>query len=753
MKNRIFRSDGTVTVFCALIMMFLTVFFMVLIDYARILLFQRTTESALRLSAQSVISAYDHELYSRYGLFARGGSDGEQLFRKAMELNLLNSQSIFSTQQGSDFVQPKLEDIELFADEYLGMHAIFERQVLEEMKYKAPIDFTLELLEQWLPLKNAVAKAESLINVLNELEMLFADREQNLEDALQLQKKSGSLLDSSSFYKAVTTNMSSTLSGYSQYLSRLRDSHSLTQQIEQIRQQLADSNLSDAEESGAEQILYEMQIKELEQQQDKYSAQISSYVGTATNLIDSINSAKTKLLSESEQLTEQIFDLLQEANALDQTISIKYELYLSGDAGQQADSVPELESELNKLQFDESIIRGDHYFKQYRDAVQQQQTEMSEILTDGSKLAEQLQTLIDQPILEKSTGDERLSATNQLAEKLTDAAKQYVRNYDSPASLLDQWEREMKSSRELRTELAQYEQQYQEAAVEFDKLAELFQAKAALQNTQAEYKAVQRNYQENYERNAYTANSNKNDPEKLAGNGSEQTLRAVSMLASILKIMENGATSIRDHVYLNEYIAEKFSSFPMSDLAGEAKLSDDLLKISQQEVEYILYGVHEPLANVLLAYGEVFAVRLAIRTIEGFIANRSLAHPLAMLGAAVVHGIRHAVADMRELLQDGKTELSRYAAAEISYEQYLRLFLLLHIDSKKAKLSRTIALIEHHTGVSLLAVPTSVTAQAELSMKLWALPGVAALAGAISPVDSEVNGNIYKRTELVTASY
>lgn len=748
MKNWIFRSDGTVTVFCALIMMFLTLFFMVLIDYARILLFQRTAESALRLSAQSVISAYDRELYSKYGLFARGGSDGERLFRQAMELNLLNSQAIFSTQQGSDFAQSKLDHMELFEGEYLGMHTIFERQVLEEVKYKAPIDFTLELLEQWLPLKEAVTKAESLITIINELEMLFADRERNLEEVLRLQKKLGGLLGSSSFYKVVTTSASSTLSGYPSYLSWLRDSASLAQQIEQVYQQLSQSELS-----KAEKLLYETKLRELERQRDKYSVQINSYIETASNVTASIHTSRTKLLSESQQLAEQIFDLLQEARALDQTISIKYELYLTSDAGQQAGNASELESELNKLKFDDSIIRGDDYFKRYSDAIQQQQTSMSEMLAEGSKLAEQLQSLVNQPILSAHTSTERLSSTNQLATNLDAAAKQYVHHYDSPASLLTQWEREMKGSRELRTELAQYEGQFQEAVGEFDKLAELFQAKAALQHAQAEYDAVQRSYQENYDRNAYVVSSNEDVPLHLEGSGSRQAMHAISKLASILKAMENGAASIRDHVYLNEYIIGRFSSFPMGDLASQGKISAELFDISEQEVEYILYGVHKPLANVLLAYGEVFAVRMAIRTIEGFIANRGLTQPLLILGAAVVHGVRQAVADMRELLQDGKTELSRYVPGEISYEQYLRLFLLLRIGSKKVKLSRIIALIEHDVGVSLLAVPTSVTVQAELSMKLWALPGVAALAGAMGPVDSEVNGNTYKRTELVTASY
>lgn len=734
MKNWLFRSDGTVTIFCTLIMMFLVVFLMVLIDFSRILLFQRTTESALKLSAQSVISAYDRELYRRYGLFARGGSDAEQLFRQAMELNLLNSLSIFSVDQGSDFVQPKLERFELFETEYLGQHAVFERQVMEEMKYKAPIDFTLELLEQWLPLKDAVSKAEGMMTVMTELEKLFEDREQKLEQALSLQRQLGEKLGTSGFPTAATSSAQSTLNSYTQYVSWLSSESSLSLEIAQKLDVL------DVE-----------QLIELEERRYKYSSQISSYLYTAANVTTALSTETERLLVESEQLADQIDNLLQEARALDQTINIQYQLYLKGQSGSGTDGSSELKNELDKLDFDDSMIRGEQYYNQYRRAVREQQASLREILQDGSALGSQIRSLVDQPTINIEV-NQRLNEANLLVVDLSSRIQQYRSNYESPAVLLAEWEQSMGSSREVRSQLAEYEQQFEESVAALDAIKALLSAEEGIKSVQASYDELQKRYQSNSERNASEGSSGQDSPE-LTGSSKKQAASSVTQLSSILQLMGNASAAVRDHVYLNEYVMGKYSSFPMGKLTGEGKLSQELLEVSQQEIEYILYGIHEPLANVLLAYGEIFAVRFAIRTIEGFVANRALTHPLLIFGAAVVHGIKQAVADMGELVREGKTELSRYAPVQVDYKQYLRLFLLLHMGGKEARLSRMIAVIEHNTGLTLLAVPTSITAQVELSMTLWSLPGLSNIAGAISPMDSEVEGNAYQRSELISASY
>ena len=83
--------------------------------------------------------------------------------------------------------------------------------------------------------------------------------------------------------------------------------------------------------------------------------------------------------------------------------------------------------------------------------------------------------------------------------------------------------------------------------------------------------------------------------------------------------------------------------------------------IGNQEVEYILYGFHNPAGNISAAYAEIFSSRLAVRTMEGFIVNSKLGNPLAILAAAILYGIEKAIEDMIQLCQKGSVQLSKYA--------------------------------------------------------------------------------------------
>lgn len=763
MKKLLFRSDGTVTLFCALIMMGLTVFLMVLLDYARILLFQRTTESALKLSAQSVISAYDRELYQQYGLFGRGGSPSEKLFKEAMELNLLNSFSVFSVDQGSDFVQPKLEQVEIYEGDYLGQHQIFERQVLEEMKYRAPIDFTLELLEQWLPITDAVTQGEGIIKVIEELEKLYVEREEKLERILQLQQQLGKLIHASSFRSTITTSVPSTLNSYSNYLSWLEHEDNLTVQIVELYEQLASMPAPEPvkEEGeigvpdGYSQLLE--QITRLEKQRDKYSSQISSYTSTAAKIVSTLQTEGNKLLEKNVELSDELNSLLREARTLDQTINNKYRLYLKNEneadagagAGADKESSSELQKELNKLNFDESMIRGESYFNSYQEAIQLQTSTLDSIANDGISLASEINGLVNKPQLYNAS---HTNDVKNAAAKLKQEIETYDLDYRNPATLLVKWEQELHEQREVQDQLEQYEDQFEEASLGYNDIIKLLTEIEDIQNAGAAYDDVQQRYELNYDRNLNLGDEDKLDRMNLTGNGKKQAGSAASMLTKILHTLSNSGQSIRDNVYVNEYALSKFSSFPMGDLFADGDPSADLLELSQQEIEYILYGVDEPLTNVVIACGYIFAVRLAIRTIEGFISNRGLSHPLLILGAAVVHGVKEAISDMKQLLNEGNTELSRYAPIEISYPQYLRLFFLLSMN-KSAKLSRMIALIEQNLDVTLFQVPTSITVQSQFSMRLWSLPGLAQLTGGSMLMDSGVSGNVYSRSELVTASY
>jgi len=64
-----------------------------------------------------------------------------------------------------------------------------------------------------------------------------------------------------------------------------------------------------------------------------------------------------------------------------------------------------------------------------------------------------------------------------------------------------------------------------------------------------------------------------------------------------------------------------------------------------------------------------------------------------------------------------------------------------------------IAIIEQNSDLDLSQVPTGVTGEATISMKLWFLPGATKLIGKLGVLKGRVNHGRYETTETVGWSY
>ena len=172
----------------------------------------------------------------------------------------------------------------------------------------------------------------------------------------------------------------------------------------------------------------------------------------------------------------------------------------------------------------------------------------------------------------------------------------------------------------------------------------------------------------------------------------------------------------------------------------------------KQEVEYILYGFHNPVGNIAAAYGEILTLRLAIRTMEGLLKNLNKGNPLLILAAALLYGVEHAVKDMLMLTKEGSIQLSDFMKVKLTYRDHLRIFLLMHGPSEQ-RLSRMLALIRRNTGVSVEQRATYLKGGVSISMPLWFLPGVAKTLGASGTLKGRVEGSRYYVDKQADFSY
>jgi hypothetical protein len=151
-------------------------------------------------------------------------------------------------------------------------------------------------------------------------------------------------------------------------------------------------------------------------------------------------------------------------------------------------------------------------------------------------------------------------------------------------------------------------------------------------------------------------------------------------------------------------------------------------------VEYIIYGLDSCLANQSAAYGEMFTLRLVIRSLEVLFdpkrgAGAALS-PMLMILSALAEGAAAALQDMHQLVQGAEVPLSKITAkvATFNYLDYLRLFLFLH-GGNDSVISRIQALIEFNTGLGLESVYVSAQGQAVTSIKPWFVPYLACQTG------------------------
>ncbi|MEX2416247.1 MAG: hypothetical protein WD424_08880 [Paenibacillaceae bacterium] len=175
-------EHGVVTIYSILIIVPIFIFQAVLIDYVRIKVAAMEAEQALRAATRSVLSAYDKQLLD-YGLFGLKASAEEQ---KSIANDVLTKYGtdrkhsdtfhwiVLNTQEEQTLIVPMYS---------LGDHRLLYQQILEDMKYKAPIEFTRNLYDKWKGKKELVAETEEEVYLAEELEQLLHQREQRLKDA------------------------------------------------------------------------------------------------------------------------------------------------------------------------------------------------------------------------------------------------------------------------------------------------------------------------------------------------------------------------------------------------------------------------------------------------------------------------------------------------------------------------------------------------------------------------------------------
>ncbi|GGD76688.1 hypothetical protein [Paenibacillus nasutitermitis] len=721
------REDGAVSVYLVVATAGILLLTSLLIDYARIAAFHKQLEVAAQSGIRSTLSAYDNQLYEQYGLFGAGGTDRNEIFRHVAENNWMDNDDAFQ------MLRIKPVDAHVNSYEVLGTHAVFKRQVLEEMKYKAPVDFALEVVSKFAPLAEAMKEASTSVEVLEEVRKLYDKREKHLEKTLELQRKSARAAEQEMDGLLAVGGMGQSggavagiVSGYGSYLGWIAH--------------------DSAPPAGA---------------RPKYSLEIGSYAMTARAVSNDLAHKSSNALIRHRELEPEALEQLEEARRCNDEMSAViqrlqdnrdntgYDL-ISGEQSndQPASGASAPASQLQEVrQAAQDMILPSEWFAGYKEEVTAQTRKFNSFNAGTAGFQSGVSAALSNP------GSGAMMSGS--AERLQQAFNQYADDYIRPGVVIKARAdglNERQSSDEQRKE------KEREAKSKWNEVRGWM--KGMSESGQSEHQQAFDEVKQRFEANllfnelgadeAISGEEATEDPHDAAS-------ASMSGMGSIFSGMADMLTGIRDPLYMNEYIVHRFNAYDpknfesMMKSTGDSGFSDSLA-LGNQEIEYILYGFHDPAANIAAAYGEIFGVRLAVRTMEGLVECKGMGHPLLVLAAALLYGLEKSIADMMMLAKEGTTPLSKYVSTNLTYLDYLRVFLLLHGNSEK-RTSRTIAVIEQNTEVILAGTSTGLTGELSASVNVWFLPGLMRSFTVLGLLNGKVKGGRYEATKTIGWSY
>ena len=757
------REHGTVSVYLIAVTAAFVLLTGLLIDAARVAAFRLRLELAVKSGARSVMSAYDPILRERYGLFARGGDPAIELFRHAMEGHLQSGDS-----GGFRFLEAAWEYGDVTESRPLADHAVFRGQILEEMKYRAPIDLTLEVAERFRGLTDVVRETKATVDVLERARLAYERRERALDHVLRQQETAGNLLVN--IWKQTVPNPSAAgpdlpadrprtvgeaARMYEDYVAKRIADEARRARLEEWRRravELPDDLDLDSVPGPApeppqherETAAYESGVADLAATLRREAAELRAELNAAIR-------AAQAALEEARTHNDDILRLAAEAasaGASGGTRGTNGSMGVTSDAmgvtSSDASVSGGLVGEIRELRLTVTdLALPDSFFAAYAAEIEQQWADALQAIGDAERFA---------GTVSSAPGSRGIgSILRREADLLQQTYAFYRAAYEAPGGRVNGERRSiLEAHRQRDGERKALEREASGLMRGAADWLRLIGGKQASPEQVEAFRQAERAAENNLVWNRLQ--QEQSPPAGRSDDPAQERERALSSAADWLDGLTHALEGTRDQLYYSEYVLGRFSRFDPPLARALLQGDTTVLHLERQEAEYILYGFTNPSANLATAYGEVFAFRLAVRTVEGLAESRSLGHPLVILAAALVYGVKHALEDVQTLVARGSVPLSKYAKAETHYADYLRLFLLLHGGSSDT-LARTAALVERNTGVSLEQAYTYASGEGTASLKLWFFPGVMKALGRSGVLGGQVMGNRYVATYAADLAY
>ncbi|MDP5274100.1 hypothetical protein [Chengkuizengella axinellae] len=711
-------TQGSISIYFMIIFSVVFLFNTVLIDFARIKLADLQAEKLMRSSIRSALSSYDSSLQS-YGLYAiTSEENAQQIFQDVYVQNLLQNNNDYITNLSTLVLNE--DAVQVSSIHTLANENIFEQQILEEMKYRAPIEFVLSVIDPFQSngLAGDLKNTSSFSKLSKDIEKLIQEREKYLDltwSQIQLMLGiSGTVRSYYHYYDQQYTKINTLAEGIG-----IKQMDTIRQDLNEMKQDINNyRNKIDNLEEKLEQSATAQEKTNLLSRINKYNQSIKELkknISDLEGLIDKIIKYSETVLITDLKMEDDYNQLLTVQNAINSYLKKALDVN---------DKITE-KTEKNNILGEEYIVIYDlTYFRKM-------ESEIGTIISLFSGMKSQFDPV------ELLTGTDYIKRHQNLVDANEQMFQHGVNFYNKQNGIESQ---RMNINKNLHD---QKETQRQKTE---NQLKQVISLSHSCNGTEQPLYIQLGDFKNKYDLfNEKSQSKMLNKPMNLtdADNVGKQAMSIIDNISASL-------LSVRDEAFVNEYALSKFN---YRTLEKSTELSDPQRhSLHNQEVEYILYGFNNCELNQTSAFSEMFLLRLAIRTMEALSDPEQsivrLGSPLLSFLWAIAEGSKEAYNDMQKLVAGEEVNLSDKLSKVIhlDYKDYLRVFLFLHSNDSNM-MSRMLALIELNTGQNLVLKPVAIEASVETSMRLWFIPNVMEL------LRHEVRGNQVIMNKTISLSY
>ncbi|WP_202078141.1 hypothetical protein [Caldalkalibacillus salinus] len=712
-------------------MIFIAVFFFnaVLIDYARVMAAKKQADTVLKSATRSVMSSYDTDLFQRFGLYGLENKNNEEMLKSIIE-DRQQDQGLF------EFVDLAIEEVEMEVPEerHLGHETIFTNQILEDMKYKAPVNFTLEVIDKFKPMALSLGEASSAVDKLQDIQTLYEQREQEIGHMLAQQEQAYDLIDQSMYRELVQENK--IVDGYEGYVQAYYDDH-----------QSQEETLDNSMVGGTDDITAQTTMHQYKQDANDQIKQLQALLDAHEN---SLQIAK-EAVAEARHFNHQIKRRIQREDAQEDYKAVYHDQSVSDPVRANVDgrdAIREVEQSLEVMVWKQS------FFDQLELRLEDQIEATSGIASNIEHFEQNYRQAIDlNPELIAESG--KVTLYHETLQNDKQAMQTKLNAYQNEVhSLLQEQTEAIQEQEEGRSK--DIEETYkQEGNEQLNRFKEWLENIKSIDEKRESFEQVSELAKHYKDINQNSRNLSSHNPTTFeAEKGDEAMGNAVNGMNQLFGQMIDHLNTMRDHLYTNEYLMERYTSFEPSRYEGISVRNmheyTDIFDVQQQEIEFSLYGLSSPEGNLIAAFGEIFALRMAINTPNAFQYCTRAGHPLAVLACVIARSIQEAVKDVQSMIRGQSIALFPKTSVLVNYRDHLRFLLFMH--SGRDRLYRMQALI-HNSGIDLVQKQTYLHAKSVSSFRLWFLPGVMK-AVSYTPLDQgRIEGNIYYIEKRSVFSY